>query len=301
MDMIKKTILTSLVLLIMYSVFVEFAPEWWNASQNQWQENVVKAQHFIYDKNSGVQNVILGTSLSYRMINDSLPDTYNLSFSGESVLTGLAVLTHKTELPKNVFIEMNVVMLPENKELTKTLYTPVIYKLKKRLICLREDKQPLAVIGKIQVHIIERIKSILNPKRTEMVYKQNDSDNESLIYNKMVNIQVVEYSKAPDDIALEKSFAALKKYVIFLEEKDINIIFYEVPVNHMLQNLPRAKIIREKFKEYFPVSKYHYIPLPSSMKCETTDGLHLKKNEAIQYTSYFKSEYKNCFIISDNR
>ena len=298
--MIKKTILTALLLFILYTIFViQFAPKWWSASQHQWQSNVIKAQNFLYDDSDTIQNVIIGSSLSSRLITDSLPHTYNLSFGGQCIFDGLKILTHKSKIPRNIFIEMNYVLRPESKEFTKSLLSPILYYPRKLILSLREDKQPIAVLGFIQLVVLEKVKSAFFPiqeytKKEKVETKSNDSNT---LFSKMLSLQIKEYSQDPDQKILDKSFITLKDYILKIENenKSANIVFFEMPINNKLEDLPKAKVIRETFYKYFPASKYKYISLPGSFERETTDGLHLNEDEAIKYTTYLKSENKNYF------
>jgi hypothetical protein len=290
--MIKKTFLTAIALFILYSVFVIFfAPEWWRASQHQWQINVTKAQNFLYDDSDTFQNVIVGSSLSCRLITDDLPNTYNLSFSGLSIFDGLYILTHKSKLPKNIFIEMNVVLHPETKEFTESLTSPVLYYPRKIIPSLREDKQPIAVLGNILGRNLERV---LPPP----ILSESETSDGTSLFSKMLNLYIKGYSQEPSKESLDKSFNTLKKYITKIESNDVNIIFFEIPVNKQLENLPRAKIIRETFYKYFPKFKYKYTSLPDAFECETTDGIHLNGDEALKYTNYFVTENINYFRTS---
>ena len=109
--MIKKSIILCISLFLIYTLFIYFlAPKWWTASQHQWQENIVKAQQFSYNKET-FQNIIVGSSLSSRLIMDSIPETYNLSFAGQSIFDGLNIVCNSNKSIKNVFIEINLLFV----------------------------------------------------------------------------------------------------------------------------------------------------------------------------------------------
>src|ERR1041385_303792 len=113
--MIKKTIIVVVILFTGYSIFLGyFAPTWWYATQYQQQANVIKGQKYLYAGNEKYTNVVVGSSLSTRLFFDSLPQTYDLSLEGLGALEGLDLITHKSLLPKNVFIEQNLVLRTED-------------------------------------------------------------------------------------------------------------------------------------------------------------------------------------------
>jgi hypothetical protein len=289
--MIKRTIIVAILLFVTYSIFViSFAPRWWNASQHQWQDNIIKAQKLIYNDKDTYPNVIVGSSLSCRLVMDSIPQTYNLAFGGQSIYDGLNILTHANKLPKNVFVEMNEVLRAEDKKFTSSLFSSLLYYPKKILPSLREDKQPLGIIGaKISYRLIglsiEHLKSFF---RLTQENKVNNNGND--LFEKLLQSQLEGYSKLPSQLLIDESFDNLKMYVAKLKKKDVNVVFFELPINSKLVNSPRANFIRNTFYKYFPEKEYNYIPLPDSKQFTTTDGIHLGGNEALQYTIFFKTK-----------
>ncbi len=278
---------------MIYTLFVSyFAPKGWSASQHQWQVNIVKAQKFIYNENDSFQNVIVGSSLSCRLIMDSIPQTYNLSFGGQSIFDGLNILNHVDKLPKNVFIEMNFVLKAEDENFTSSLNS-ILYYPKKKLLSLRDDKQPIGIIGsKISYRLTGRI--IGHAKFFFNLTKKKDNNVDDL-FPKMLQLQIDYYLKIPSELLIKESFRNLKVYVSELEKKNINVVFFEMPLNNQLNILPRACLIRKTFYEIFPESKYKYISMPDSEKFVTSDGVHLTGEEAVIYTMYLKEKMKNYF------
>jgi hypothetical protein len=295
--MIKRTILTAIILFVSYTFFVIYAPKWWSASQNQWQNNVIKAQKFIYNPNDSIQNLIIGSSLSSRIKSENLPKTYNLSFVGQSIFDGIKLVVNKPNPPKNIFIEMNFVLRPESIDFTNSINSPILYYPRQYIYSLREDKQPIAVLGKISMKTLDQLKSTFSSSHKNIKKDSNvtESKTNNVLFSKMLALKIKEYSQVPSEKIIQESFEILQFNIRKLESKKVNVIFFEMPVNNKLENLPKSKAIRETFYKYFPPSKYNYISLPKSCRYETTDGIHLNNLEAINYTTYFKSYYKNYF------
>ncbi|MDB5280365.1 MAG: hypothetical protein JWR61_5320 [Ferruginibacter sp.] len=293
--MIKRIFVIAIALFIFYSVFVRFiAPVWWSASQHQWQANTINAEKFVFSDTNYYENVLVGSSLTTKLIRDSFPSTYSLSFGGLSIYDGLSILTHKTRLPKNIFVEMNVALHEESKDFTDALNSPIHYYSKSAFVSLRADKQPIGILGTlVNSSFTERMvmkfkyRFHLTPINSEVVNGGNSSDG---LFAKMLEMQVDKYSKLPDTKFVNECFSNLKSYVNELEKKGVNFVFYEMPVAEELNNLPRAKLVRQTFYMNFPASKYEYIPIPDSGKFETSDGLHLNKDGALKYTIYLKSK-----------
>jgi hypothetical protein len=292
---IKKSIIVTVIAFIGYSLFISFIAPQRSASQHQWQDNIIKAQKFIYNDRDSIDALIIGSSLSCRLIMDSLPQVYNLSFGGQSIYDGLDILSHKSNLPKHVFIEMNFALRGESKEFTSSLYSPFLYYPKKVFPALREDKQPLALMGsllnnKVVSVFFLKLKSLFN-----LTAKKSSTDNtvKRDVFSTMLQLQVDDYSKAPDRGYVQYCFARLKQSLSALEERGVKIIFFEIPVNSTLVDLPKPVAIRSVFYREFPATKYPYIPFAFDVNYKTTDGLHLTREEALSYTIYLRSKMKN--------
>ena len=180
---------------------------------------------------------------------------------------------------------------------------------------LRIENQPVGIAGKItysvKVKLTTKIKSLIslilvNLKpilgiesvhaiNTGMTSNSKSIDNGE-IYKTMLNFHITSYSRYPNQKLLSECFTSLKEYVNALEQKGATIIFYEMPVNEKLCNLPREKTIRETFIKYFPPGNYHYIPIPDCSEYKTMDGEHLTSEESIKYTDYFKVKSARCLI-----
>jgi len=287
--MIKKTILFFLIILIAYTIIVMALKPKMQVSQHQWEDNVITAQNYLYNNNN-FENVIIGSSLACRIITDSLQKFYNLSFNGQSIFDGLEVLSYKDKLPKNLFIEMNVVLKQENKNFTSSLSNPFLFNLRKYVPSLRDGKQPLGVLGVPATYLT---KSILEPVKSSFISGKNTFDNESkhdALFQHLIKRKIELYSVSPSKISIENSFKNLKSYIELFEQKGVSIIFFEMPVNNSINHLPATDIIRETFYKNFPFDKYHYIIQPDCKEYKTTDGIHLNQEESIKYTNYFKNK-----------
>lgn len=301
--MIKKSLFTLFTLFIVYeALLMTTIPV--RTSWHQHQNNIIIGEKYLYSKDdSTCNNVIIGSSLSARINMNSLPDFYNLSFGGLSVFEGLNVLKHKETLPKNVFIETNIVLneadvvLNEMSEgFNTTLFSPILFTLRKYVVSLREDKQPIYVM----LGVIENITKLLTRKPADENLKQNINlsyahDNE--LFNKMLSLHIEAYSKEPGKKAINERFSLLLEHIRYLKKKGVNVVFFEMPINDNLIQLPLAKIIKSKFYYYFPKENFQYIELPNGANYVTSDGVHLTPEEAIEYTLYFKKQVNSLHTI----
>jgi hypothetical protein len=294
--MLKKAILSSFLFLFIYALFIQTKSS--GTSQHQWQDNVVKAQRFLYAENLS-QNVIVGSSLACRLVTDKLPNTFNLSFPAMTIYDGLNIIFLKKKLPKHVFIETNLVLSQESKDFFSSLDNSILYNARKAFPILRDEYQPVGMLGSAIILSMNKLKTKVDsflPQKKIITYHNNVDEN---IFQKLLNLQKESYSQRPEEKQIKESFQNLTGYVNSLERKGVNIIFFEMPVNGTLCSLPKAITIRESFFKYFPPTKYQYIPMPPCTEYKTTDGVHLGYDEALKYTSYFKIAAQS--FLSDYR
>lgn len=282
------------MLLVLWSFYIRNNS--FSLSQHQWQENVVVAEKVIYDYDN-LDNIIVGSSLARRLNMDSLPHFYNLSMSGQSVFDGLNILRNKKKLPKNVFIETNVIFRCENSSFNEIISSPILGVLKENSSIFRSDKQPLAYLGDkiakpfVSLFFHKIIYKIRDKVQFELELNQTNTNTEpqNIIFDKLLAMNIELYSKDIDTAEMNKRFYHLKKDVNFLESNNVNVFFFEMPVNPQLLQLKRSKYLRDRLRSEFPNNSF--IPIPSNVKnYKTGDGLHLTNEESKFYTDYFKNE-----------
>jgi hypothetical protein len=271
------------------------------ASQSQFEDNIIKAQKFIYDDPHGIQNVVVGSSLSCRLAWNDIPGFYDLSMNGLSLFDGLAILNSKKILPKTIFIETNMVLNSASESFYNTIFSPIPFFLKKHVITFRDGKQPLAILGDrfllpLYNDLSSGVKKSFGEQEIKIerpeIPKQNAPVKSELV-NESLKMTFDEYSQKPDSDKVENQFKLLHRDVVDLKAKGVAIVFIELPMNHTLENLPKAKIIREKFKEYFSKGDFRFIDLPANYaEYITLDGIHLTGRESRKYMAFFNSIIK---------
>lgn len=287
MSLPKKSLLYAAILLTVYSLYALSLKSPSYVVQHQWQNNSIKAEKFLYDDHS--KNVIIGSSLAARMDLQKTKDYYNLSLSGQSALDGLKTLTRKKELPDRVFIEMNTALVPENSNFTGSLLNPVLYNLRMINPAFRDGMQPLAILSRMISSGVRKVSNEIkrNFKTEKPKKKSSKITSGSQLFDELLAEKIKDYNTKPGSEEIEQAFNALTESVDFLQKQKVEVIFFELPVNPALCDLPKAQIIRKRFIKQFPPSKFRYIPQPDCNEYRTSDGIHLNEAEADRYTFYF--------------
>jgi hypothetical protein len=277
--MTKRAIAVTFALLVFYSVFVVFLQKKISRTgQNQYDRNVVKAEEYLFEDGQKADVLILGSSMSSRLVMDSLPANYfNLAMAGMSIYDGVALLDKSSRKPSVVLIETNVVLRDLNADLRKDMFDPVSYNTKKYLPILRKKYQPVAVMKALfrdGLGVKQDAALFIPPKH---IYDQE-------VASVMKNNQIV-----PEAALVKRKFEELRNAVRTLEKKNIRVIFFEMPFYAGAENLQEPTILRKNFQAYFPASQYRYIVKPDDTY-ETTDGIHLGGTQALRYTKYWQRE-----------
>ena len=297
--MILKTFITFLLFMGCYNILItKFSTP--NASQNQNQDNLIKAQHYMFS-NHTPKNIIVGTSLSCHIKSDSLKDFFNLAFNGSSIYDGLNVIVNSSKYPKIVYIESNLYLNNKSVQLSNQLYNFFPYYSSKIFPIFRIVNQP---IGKL-IYLTNNIgnefvishNNFMEKLRTKINYefpsniKSLPTQESVNIFNIMLKEQKKNYSKIPNLYKIKRKTKELKKIIKTLKLNGVKVVFFEMPINSALVNLPLSKTIRQKL--YSSLKDEVYFLDQDYSKYVTSDGIHLNEQESIKYTHFFKKQIKS--------
>lgn len=278
--MVKKTLFTTFIILLIYSLAIHFLSKKLDTDQTQWSDNIIKAQNYLYNPKT-TEYVILGTSLSNRIITDSLGENFtNLAFSGLSLWDGANLVLFKPEKPKMVFIESNLIFNSESKEFAESAYSYM--EQKKKIPILQEKNQPVGVLKGL-------VYNLKGGKTTD--YKQDSIDTKQ--NDEVIKINVQAYSKEIEEQKIQNSINKLNDLIIKFNQLGIKVLMYETPVISEIQN---SKKMTQTRNSYPYIKNVTFIPYDTQdYKCN--DGIHLNAYYALKYTKYLKNQIKN--IVPD--
>ena len=269
--MIKRSILCFAVLFGIHLVIVLLNPMVGMATQ-QWQDNVIKAQQFIYAEKS--DTVMVGTSLSARIIRDSIPTVKSVSFGGCAVEDGLRIILSKGDLPRFILAETNLFFLDGNPELVSKMTEGVMPMLRRWIPSLREQYQPICMLASMMASAAD-----INPQAGTSTVDM-DLLNESIEHH-------IKYDWQMPEPQAETRMGDMKRLVEMFEAKGTRVLFFEMPVNERLTHLKRYDQTRELMQKTFPADRYTYLPFDTT-RYVTTDGEHLDYEGQQVFSHYFK-------------
>ena len=282
--MIRQSLVVTALILILYTAFIHFyGPAISRTAQTTAQRNLVKAEEYMYEASSRYDTLIVGSSMSERILTDSLnAHSYNLSFSGLSSLDGLYLIAHSGHAPKMLFVEINSIARRDPPQLDLTQFTDSTqHCLKQWLPFLRTKYQPVGVA-----------KALLRDwqhGRNAIVIPESALRQDTALLNKTVTQLQAPMHVAPLAAHMNESFAKARTYLDALRRQGTTVVLFEMPIDVRLEQLAAPQAIRQYAQRYFPAPDYQHIDLPNGA-FQTSDGIHLLYNESARYTRYLRQE-----------
>ena len=276
--MIRKALLTTLLLLLAYSLFITiFRHDIRRTAQTIEQRNTVTAEEFLYENEAHADTVIVGSSMSYRLLFDSLPGHvghyHNLAMGGMASVDGLDLIAQAGYCPKLVMVEINTLdHTPDTVFLTQ-FTEPVWSQIRARIPLMRLKYQPIGVA-----------KALLRDTR-EGVSENIAETVDTAFVTKLVQQQLSQNRNVAGYIDLQRTIHEADAYVQVLRRKGTKLVFFEMPTDPRIRNTNVSRRLRELVATTFPDSTYRHIRFPKEFY-QTTDGVHLPRYESLRYTRY---------------
>jgi hypothetical protein len=111
------------------------------------QNNIVKAQRYVYQDDSDLKIVMVGSSLAANLhITDIGKGVKSIALGGGSSQTGLEIVQRSNSNPQIILVEINDTITRKiDRDLVDSLYNPLFYSMRQYLPILREEYRPVSV------------------------------------------------------------------------------------------------------------------------------------------------------------
>lgn len=267
--MIKKTFICFFIVAFCYSILIAFVPNK-GIGTHQWQENQIRAQRFLYEKSS--DTIIVGTSLSARILLDSLNNVSSCAFSACVVEDGLRLILSKDVIPHYVMIETNYILRPSNGELIKVNTQGPLPLLRNYIPILREQNSPISLFGwRFMQGALAPAETVDLDRLHKNIKNRISEDNTHFLTKEQ----------------MEERMETILFLVGRLEERGAKIILFEMPLNDSLRHVRSNEQTRQAVIRMFPKEKYIYLPNDTSIYL-TNDGEHLDAEGQRRYSNFLK-------------
>jgi len=277
---IPRIVVGALLILAGYTLVLAVWRPQVHRGQHQWQDNVIIAQRYIYGSSESPV-VVVGSSLSTRL-SDLPQDYFNLAFGSLDSITGLSIVLRGVHSPQFVLIETNV-LRGLNQAFVSKLYDPVWYPLRRYVLPLRDEYHPLNVLTSLW-------------RRTPSTNRAMGVGTQPKVPREILQI-AIDNAGLPLDQGfrgpLRQNLDLLERLVQAVTSKNGVPVFYRMPIHPEVSAAARTQYERSAFLERFPPSRYHWLPDAPSGQFQTSDGLHLPRPEAVEYSRRFVAEVES--------
>ena len=281
--MIIRSVVSAVLLLVLYTILIiSFQGYVKHSGQTTLQRNMVKAEDYLFEANGHFDTVLVGSSMSERLIMDSLPrGCYNLAMAGFSSLDGLQLIKQSTHWPRLIYIELNTLDRGHTSDAIQEFNDSRQQFLKQYFPFMRQKYQPIGVI-----------KSLLRDwkySQAQFVDFGISVPFDTTFQEKAIQEKLKEMEYVPADSSLRKDMQIAGNYIDAFRRKGVKVIFFELPIDIRLQNHRRTAVARQYLSNRFSASQYPIINAPADAYL-TNDGIHLTRSENIRYTVYLSQK-----------
>jgi hypothetical protein len=256
------------------------------------QNNIVKAQRYVYQDDSDLKMVIVGSSLAaYLNVKDIGEGVTSIALGGGSSKTGLEIVKRSKSKPQIVLVEINDTILRQiDSELLDSLYHPIFYWMRQYLPMLREEYRPVSVF-------VNYFKSRSQQKNQKLMSREALDSLEARNITPELSQQAIQTAVDTQSIPLSEKDAKNLKQEADLMRNQIaeikkntgaKVVLFDMPRESRVNATIRIKQVQELAKKLFPPDRFEWLPPPKEREWRTNDGIHLIRSDAKDFAEFLR-------------
>ena len=290
---ILRPVLIFLFLMSFYQVLVSGGVLPPGEGITQRQNNIVRAQRYIYQNDSDVKMVIVGSSLATNLNEKQIGESVkSIAFGAGASKTGLEIVKRSKTKPQIVLVEVNDNNLLRifDSELIDSLYHPIFYWMRQYLPMFREEYRPISVF-------INCFRSRLYQNLEGMSRKELDSLESRNITPKLSQKAIqtaVEKASKPfsekEEETMKQSADLMRNQIAEIKKNTgAKVVLFDIPRESRVDAALRIKEVRElRAKKLFPPDRFEWLPPPKKREWRTNDGTHLIRSDARDFAEFLR-------------
>jgi hypothetical protein len=257
------------------------------------QNNIVKAQRYVYEDDSDLKIVMVGSSLAANLhVADIGKGVKSIALGGGSSQTGLEIVQRSNSNPPIILVEINDTITRKiDRDLVGSLYHPLFYWMRQYLPMMREEYRPISVFVD---SLKSRSKQNLKLMRREALDSLEGRNLTPELSQKAIQTTVDIQSKplSNQDAKNMKQEADLIKNQIAEITKDsgAKVVLFDIPLESRVNATLRIKQVRELAKKLFPPDRFEWLPPPPPREWRTNDGIHLIRSDARDFAEFLRDK-----------
>ena len=239
-------------------------------AESQIMRNLVRAEQ-VLRADPPAKAVLLGTSMSERL--EDPPGIANLSMSGCSPATGLAVLHRAGIAPRILLVETNYFPGSVSPDVYGNLFGSLPWGLRKAVPLFGYSYRPATVL-------VNGIRWRIRQHRAGAGRQAEGGVSPELF----ARLLAEELEKFQEPVERARELPHLEEVRGMIEELTVRggtqVVFFEMPVHPAVAASPRYVTHRAILRAEFPPERYTWLSLPEA-DYRTTDGVHLLSSSAL--------------------
>jgi hypothetical protein len=255
------------------------------------QGNIVKAQRYVYQDDSDLKMVMVGSSLAANLNEKYIGEgVKSVALGGRSSQTGLEIVKRSNSKPRVVLVEINDTIIRKiDSELLDSLYHPIFYWMRQYLPMLREEYRPVSVFINSLKSRSQRNKELMSREALDSLEGRNVTPE---LTQKAIQDTVDIQSKplSEKDAKNMKEEADLIKNQIAEIKKNTGakVVLFDIPRESRVNATLRIKQVGELAKKLFPSDRFEWLPFPKDREWRTNDGTHLIRSDARDFAEFLR-------------
>jgi len=288
---ILRPVLIFLFLMSFYQVLVSGGVLPASDGASERQNNIVRAQRYLYQDDSDLKMVIVGSSLAVNLNEKHIGEgVKNIALGGGASQTGLEIVKRTKSKPRLLLVEINDTIIRKiDSELLDSLYHPIFYWLRQYLPMLREEYRPINVF-------MDSLKSRSKQKLEQMTREELDSLESRHITPELLQKVIQTIVDVESKPLSEKDAENIKKEAEFIKNQiaEINknsgakVVLFDIPLESRVNAAIRRKQIRDLAKKLFPPDRFEWLPPPKEREWRTNDAIHLIRSDARDFAEFLR-------------
>ncbi len=283
--MIKRSLITALVLLLGYHFILPHLPKGYLWIPGQQRANYARAQKFVHDAPADTK-VVIGSSMANELSQEILgTGIVKLTFPAGGSFTGLDIVRNTGKRPSVLLIESNTLLRGSDEGLVGDATSAWRRQLRDVTPALKEEGRPSNYAVGFLNGWVKRFCNLgnkLTGKGKAPVAAAEAPADPAMLENVMrVNRETL--NRKPDAAKLEDAVRRFGEEVDALAAAGTRCVFFEMPIDSSLQGLEEPTAVRNAMQQRFPRDRYTWIDIPHR-DYRTSDGIHLVREDADEVT-----------------
>lgn len=288
---ILRPVLIFLFLMSFYQVLVSGGVLPASEGASLVQNNMVKAQRYVYQDDSDLKMVIVGSSLAATLnVKDIGEGVKSIALGGGASQTGLEIVKRSKSKPRIVLVEINdTIVRPINSELLDSLYHPIFYGLRQYLPMMREEYRPISVfIDSLKSRSKQNLKLMTREALDSLEARNLTPELSQKAIQTTVDIQSKPLSEK-DAKNMKQEADLIKNQIAEIKKKTgAKVVLFDIPLESRVNATLRKKQVRELAKKLFPPERFEWLPPPKEREWRTNDAIHLIRSDARDFAEFLK-------------